>query len=630
MRAVLWLVLLLGSSLGLNAETDVLATLRAGHPRLLITPESMREILAAESNDELRAQLHQQLTRAAEAHLSEAPIEYVLVGPRLLAQSRKAMAHVTTGAMAFRLTGDRRYAQHAIDVMLTASSFPDWNPSHFLDVAEMATALALGYDWLFDELSSAERATIKKALLEKALAFVRPAYGREDPKRESFPFVGNNLHNNWNQVCNGGFLLAALALADEEPAVAREVIAGVRWTLPHAMRAYEPDGAYPEGPVYWGYGTRYNVLIFAALESALGQDFDLTQHPSLDRTALYRLHVESPTGLSFNYADGRPGLGADSGYTWLAQRYGIPAAIAHSRRLLQSSLQQPPAPHDRFLATHVTWFPAPLTSTQPPSLDIHFRGPSEIAILRGAWDDPRALWVGLKAGSNRVNHGHLDLGSFVLDADGQRWAYDLGPDDYDLPGYWDSATIESQRWKLYRLNNLSHNTVTPDADVQDPDAVATITAFLSTPSRAFAIADVTAAYPKRADRFRRGVQMIDRSRVLVQDELEGVADGTRLTWQMLTPAQVALEGRSAVLTQGGRTMRVDLLSPESARFRSQPATPPTAAEEQNKGITRLYTDIVADTSAGERDVRIAVLLTPVGERWPERAVPALVNLKEWK
>ena len=80
------------------------------------------------------------------------------------------MAHVTTGAMAFRLTGDRRFAQHAIEVMLTAASFPDWNPSHFLDVAEMATALALGYDWLFDELSSADRATIKKALLENKAA----------------------------------------------------------------------------------------------------------------------------------------------------------------------------------------------------------------------------------------------------------------------------------------------------------------------------------------------------------------------------------------------------------------------------------------------------------------------------
>ena len=31
--------------------------------------------------------------------------------------------------------------------MLTAARFEDWNPSHFLDVAEMTFALAIGYDW---------------------------------------------------------------------------------------------------------------------------------------------------------------------------------------------------------------------------------------------------------------------------------------------------------------------------------------------------------------------------------------------------------------------------------------------------------------------------------------------------
>src|SRR5690606_2858452 len=101
------------------------------------------------------------------------------------------------------------------------------------------------------------------------------------------PFVLGNLTNNWNQVCNAGFVLAALALAEEEPSLAREVIAGVRETLPYAMAAYEPAGAYPEGPVYWGYGTRFNILILAALESALGQDFGLGRRPGFDRTVLF-------------------------------------------------------------------------------------------------------------------------------------------------------------------------------------------------------------------------------------------------------------------------------------------------------------------------------------------------------
>lgn len=615
------------------ATDDPLATLRAGHPRLLLTGEGFAVLRAAAETDPLRARMHQLILASAETQLKEPMIEHVLVGPRMLDQSRKAVAHVTTGTMAFRLSGDRRFADHARQVMLTAAKFPDWNPSHFLDVAEMATALALGYDWLYDQLTPAERAMIKRALLDKALVFAKPAYGREDPNRESFPFVRGNLTNNWNQVCNGGFLLAALALADEEPDLARQVIAGLRETLPFAMAAYAPDGAYPEGPVYWGYGTRYNILILAALESALGQDFGLGELPAFNRTALFRVHVQSPTGLAFNYADGRPGLGADSSLTWLGQRYRHPIAVATARTRLEALLENyvPDSETERFLALHAVWFPEArvLRGTELPSLDANFGGPSQIALFRSAWNDPQALWTGLKAGSNRVNHGHLDLGSFMLDADGVRWAVDLGPDNYNLPGYWENATRDSPRWRYFRLNNRSHNTLTPGRALQSPDAEASMTGFGSTPARAFAVADLTPAYGDYGRSFRRGLALLDRARVLVQDEVTGLKPGTPLNWQMLTGATVALEGRRATLTQNGRTLQVEILSPETGAFTTRPAAPPTAAEEPNKGITILATTVPAKPGS-ETDVRIAILLTPVGEKWPARPVPGITPLTEWK
>ncbi|HEX2860211.1 MAG TPA: heparinase II/III family protein [Lacunisphaera sp.] len=629
MRFLSWL--LTGSILaaGVTAAEDPLATLRPGHPRLLLAPGTLAAALTAARTDPLREKLHRQVVRAAEIQLKEAPIRYVLVGPRLLDQSRKALAHVTTSAMAYRLTGDGRFADHARDVMLTAAGFPDWNPSHFLDVAEMATALGLGYDWLHERLTPAERATIKRALLDKALAYVRPAYARADPERESFPFVKGNLTNNWNQVCNGGFLIAALALAEDEPEMARAVLAGLRETLPAAMAAYQPDGAYPEGPVYWGYGTRYNVLIFAALESALGHAFGLDQLAGFDRTELFRVHVQSPTGLSFNFADGRAGLGADSALTWLAQRHRQPVAEAHSRQLLAAELERAPNPADRFIATHVVWFPRANTGDATLPLDAVFDGPSKLALFRSAWGDPRALWTGLKAGSNRVNHGHLDLGSFMLDADGERWAVDLGPDGYNLPGYWSGATAESPRWQYYRLNNRSHNTLTPANVLQSPDADGRILAFGSAPGRAFAVADLSSAYPGHGRQFRRGVALLDRARVLVQDEVSGLKPHVALTWRMLTGAEVTLAGRQATLRQNGRTLRVEILEPDNARFTRRPAAPPTAVEEQNAGITELVAE--APAAAGEKtDVRLAVLLTPVGDKWPVQPAPALESLDTWK
>ncbi len=613
------------------AARDPLVTLRTAHPRLLLTEAQMAANLAAANTDPLRAQVHAYICRLAATQWREPDLQYRLIGPRLLDESRRAIAHVLTNAMAYRLTGDTRFSDFARQTMRRAAAFPDWNPAHFLDVAEMATALALGYDWLHAQIPPAERAELRRALIDKALVFAEPAYRRADPARPSFPFVGNNLTNNWNQVCNGGFLLAALALAEDEPELARRVIAGVRDTLPHALAAYAPDGAYPEGPVYWGYGTRYTVYLLAALESALGTDFGLGQAAGLERTALYRLHLQSPTGLSFNYADGKSRLGADDALTWLAQRFDQPYAVAANRRWLTELLHEPPNDEtERFVALHAAWFPAAARGAVPePPLDVRYRGPAELAVFRGAWDDPRALWVGFKAGSNAVNHSHLDLGTFTLDADGVRWAVDLGRDDYNLPGYWERREVTSRRWQYLRLNNHGHNTITPGERLQEPQAVAPLVRYASTTARAFAVADLSAAYPSTAARLQRGLAMLDRARVLVQDEAVALPAGMPLTWRLLTEARVTIDSaRVATLVRDGRTLRAEILAPAHACFTTRAATPKSSRENPNHGITVLAAEIPG--GAATADVRVAVLLTPVGEKWPARAAPDLIPLDDWK
>ena len=120
---------------------------------------------------------------------------------------------------------------------------------------------------------------------------------------------------------------------------------------------------------------------------------------------------------------------------------------------------------------------------------------------------------GFKAGDNKTNHSHLDLGSFVLESDGVRWAVDLGSDDYDLPGYFGD-----KRWSYFRLTNRSHNTATPGDLLQDTQATAPIVKFSGLGPRPFAVADLTAAYPGVAQRIERGVSMIRGARVLIQDD----------------------------------------------------------------------------------------------------------------
>ena len=84
------------------------------------------------------------------------------------------------------------------------------------------------------------------------------------------------------------------------------------------------------------------------------------------------------------------------------------------------------------------------------------------------------MFLGAKAGYNKVNHGHLDLGNFEFDALGVRWARDLGSDDYNLPDYFSGSTQTSTRWTYYRLNSFSHNIPVLGNKNQDVNATSSL------------------------------------------------------------------------------------------------------------------------------------------------------------
>jgi hypothetical protein len=161
------------------------------------------------------------LRKQAEKMLDEPTVEYKLNGPRLLAQSRRCLDRIYTLGLLYRLDGDKRFAERAKQELFAAAVFKDWNPSHFLDVAEMTHAFGIGYDWLFDALSSEERATLRTAIIEKGL---QPSFVEKLPNTARGYNWWLTVTHNWNQVCNGGLTVGALAIADEEPELAERVM----------------------------------------------------------------------------------------------------------------------------------------------------------------------------------------------------------------------------------------------------------------------------------------------------------------------------------------------------------------------------------------------------------------------
>jgi hypothetical protein len=215
------------------------------------------------------------------------------------------------------------------------------------------------------------------------------------------------------------------------------------------------------------------------------------------------------------------------------------------------------------------------------------------------------MFLGIKAGFNQVNHGHLDLGSFVLDARGFRWACELGKDDYNLPGYWSGGSAGGKRWTYYRLNSLSHNLVLLDGASQDVHARARVVGHRSTPAGGRIVIDLSEAYRPKASRALRGAALLGgRQAVEVRDELT-LAESAEVTWGMTTRAKIELAGPVATLTQAGQALTARILAPAGATFAVASAhrKPP---EKPNKGYRRLTVPL----GPREGKVTLRILLAP--------------------
>lgn len=593
------------------APADILARLNKAHPRLLATAEDFAELKKRIAGNSQLQSWHSKLQTQAQNILSAPPSRYEIPdGLRLLATSRRVVSRVCTLALLYRLDGDQRYAERAWQELAAAASFPDWNPRHFLDTAEMTHAFAIGYDWLYEVWTPEQRGSLQQAMVEKGL---KPALGLYRAHSS-----WTRVRHNWNQVCNGGIGMGALALADVEPQLAGEILHDALESIQLAMAEFAPDGAWKEGPGYWNYATTYNVVFLAGLQTALGGEFGLSQIGAFKETGLFPVFLTGPLGRTFNYADGGDSTIYAPQMFWLAREFNQPVLAWYERRATKPT------------ALDLLWFdPAgdgPKAAGLP--LDKYFRG-AEVAVLRSESDDPKALFVGFKAGDNKANHSHLDLGSFVFDAAGVRWAMDLGADDYNLPGYFGG-----QRWNYYRLRAEGQNTLVINptaAPDQDPAASTQIIRFKSKPERAFAIADLTPAYAKSARRVWRGIALLDRNKALVQDEIQ--ADKPLdLWWFMHTPASISIEsgGRAANLEQVGAQLRAVILSPPEAKFQIRdaeplPDSPHPERQAKNERVRKLAIHLT-----GISDSQLAVLLVPNPPNVEKGDEPLkLSTLSEW-
>lgn len=563
---------------GATATPEIPEEANTGHPRILLLKNEESQILQSISSDALLKKVHDVIIAESDKMISLPVLERVLTGRRLLGVSREAIRRIFFLSYSWRMTKNDKYYLRAQQEMLNVSNFTDWNPSHFLDVAEMTLGLAIGYDWLYEKLSPETRKTIQSAIIKKG---IEPSY------TGSHWWIKGT--NNWNQVCHAGLSYGALAIYENYKDTAEMVMKRAVESLPYVMNMYNPDGAYPEGYGYWSYGTTFNVLFIDAYEKFKKTNYDLSALLGFMKTASYLLNMVGPSGNAFNYSDAGLKGAVQPAMYWFADKLNDLSLLYFEKELLSKSSASALA-GDRSLPALLVWAKGKTMNGLPiPSKKMWAgRGENPVAIMRSSWTDPNAIFLGLKCGTPSASHGHLDVGSFVMDADGERWASDFGMQDYNSleskgVDLW-NMNQNSQRWTIFRYNNLAHNTLSFNNQYQIIKGTAPLSSYSSNSLFMNAVSDLSGVYQGQIAEAKRGVAIMNEKYVLVRDEVKTGATATTLRWTMLTTATATIVDNSTILlTKGSKKIYVKVNSSRAFTLKTWSTVSPNSFDAPNPG-----------------------------------------------
>lgn len=573
----------------------------APHPRLILRDGDIGAVRELCKHDSAAMRLHETIADKAYRYLNETASVRQKQGRRLLHVSRAVLERVAFCSYMYLMTDDEIYAKRAEEEMLAAAAFEDWNPSHFLDVGEMTAALAIGYDWLYGFLSDESRTKIADAIIRKGLL------GAEDDKQMWF----YRATNNWNQVCNGGLVMGALAVWERRPDLTESIIEKALATNPRAMRSYAPDGVYPEGFGYWAYGTWYEVLMIESLRSALGGSAGLERAEGFLASADFMNFMVAPSGVCYNFSDSPAVDVVNPLLYWFAAETGNGTLVRHDRERTVANGKRLRIESRRML---------PFAMLFASRCDFDKTADDGNVFWHGGGDMPLFIYrdgdtyLAAKGGSPSHSHAHMDGGSFVYEWGGIRWAADLGSQNYyslESRGVKLFAKgQDSPRWSVFRLSNASHNTLTVNDRLHRYEGKAEMLETYSEDGRHGARFDLAPILFDVA-KAERTITIDDEAKVTIEDDMVAGGTSCHVRWTMVTGAKPrVIDRRTIELTQNGRKLLVRASSPKRIEAFVMSNDPPHDYDAPNPNTCRI--GFLTDIRRGKQAV-IKVELVPEKE-----------------
>lgn len=597
----------------LNGEEMIKIISEAPRPRLIADGDHFQKIINLVNTHPRGKAMLATVQKQCDEYMKQEPIPFTLTsgGDIYYARGREEMA-LRLGLM-YKITGDEKYAERLWAEMEQVCSYPHWG-RQYLNISALLIACSLTYDWLDDWLTDEQRTILADAMVQKGLLIAKKDFSGQ--------FGGTSYirnQDNWTAVCNSGIIMACVTIGDREEysQLCADVFESAQVALEYIFKGFEPDGGWREGLGYYSYTTIYLQKAIATMDNVFGTTFGYTETPGFRHAGWFYIDMTGPMGVN-NMGDAGKGAGGlgdmpieGQQALWWSAYYKEPELTA--ARFAHMEYANYDGGAEELLYMNTDYIDTPATSIP---LDCKYSYAEYLAMRGNNWvtDRKNAMWLSAHAGINSFGHGHSDAGTFVFDALGERWALDLGSDDYSLPEW--GVTND----KYYCIRAEGHNVcvINPDESYGQlaSKEVCPITEYESMGERgSYAIMDLKNVYSHRASSAKRGFSMMDgRKSLTIRDEFNLNEANSEIYWFMHTRSKnIQIFNNYAILEQNGKQLRVDFITNADSMEICVMDAAPMETSPQFKGTVD-YTeefDKLTLKAVGSGEVYIVAKLTPL-------------------
>ena len=486
----------------------------------------------------------------------------------------------------------------------------------------VCNALAWGYDWLYDDLSDDERATVRAALLERTRDIAEHAI--LNAKIHLFPYDSHAVRSVSLTIVPACIAL----LGDDEADEARDWL---NYSIEFLMTVYSPwgdtDGGWAEGAQYWMMGMAYFIDAANRLKSFTG--IDIYQRPFLQNTGDFPLFCNAPNTRRASFGDDSAlgDLPAIKTALNMRQFAGV-TGKGEYQWYCDQNLRLNPDTEMAFYNwgwwdTHfdelVFQTDFPVVDATPPKGGLrHFKGIGWVGVQH-AMDDPdnhiQFVFKASKFGS--VSHSHGDQNAFCLAAYGEDLAIQSG--------YY--VAFNSSMHRNWRRQTLSKNAILINGKGQYAEkdkaralgATGHIIAAEEHDDHVFIHGDATAAYQSlspEVTRADREVYFVRNSYFVIIDKVDAETPVT-VDWLLHANEPFELGKSSFRNTQQRAGFYGQVVWSEAGKPEITQKTEFTGVDPEDYGDLPVSTCLTAHYPASTRH-RIATLLVPYRLDAPKR------------